>query len=271
MRGRFAVRLALIGLLAAGAVVGCSNNDESTGPQTGVLSIRIMDAPARFDQVNLVVTQVAVFRGSVLPADSDSVSGWEVLRTSAVTVDLVTLRNGGSLQLVVGRVPAGAYSMIRLKLGAGSTIVVDGTTYPLVVPSGMQSGLKIYGPFTVPADGTLDLVIDVDASRSVVQTGTGTYILHPVLRVVNASTTGAITGRVLPDTVETTVFATQAADTVTSTMTATNGHFTLGALPAGTYSLSFHPETAYRDTTVTGVSVTTGHVTTLSDLVLTPQ
>lgn len=74
MRGRFAVRLALIGLLAAGALGGCSNNDESTGPQTGVLSVRITDAPAQFDQVNLVVTQVAVFRGSTLPADSDSVS-----------------------------------------------------------------------------------------------------------------------------------------------------------------------------------------------------
>src|ERR1041385_5115176 len=87
MTGRFAVRLALIGLLAAGAVVGCSNDDSSTGPETGVLSVRITDAPAQFDQVNLVVTQVAVFRGSTLPADSDSVSGWSVIRTSSVTVD----------------------------------------------------------------------------------------------------------------------------------------------------------------------------------------
>ena len=86
MRGRFAVRLALIGLLAAGAVVGCSNNDEEAGPQTGVLSVRITDAPAQFDQVNLVVTQVAVFRGSTLPADSDSVAGWQVVRSSSVTV-----------------------------------------------------------------------------------------------------------------------------------------------------------------------------------------
>ena len=271
MRGRFAVRLALIGLLAAGALGGCSNNDESTGPQTGVLSVRITDAPAQFDQVNLVVTQVAVFRGSTLPADSDSVSNWTVIRTSSATVDLVTLRNGGSLQLVVGRVPAGTYSMLRLKLGAGSTVVVDGTTYPLTVPSGLQSGLKINGPFTVPADGTLDLVIDVDASRSIIQTGAGTYVLHPVLRVVNSATTGAIVGAVLPDSVETTVFALQAADTVTSTFTASNGHFTLGALPAGTYSVAFHPESAYRDTTLTGVSVTTGHITTLPTLTLTPQ
>ena len=271
MRGRFAVRLALIGLLAAGAVVGCSNNDEEAGPQTGVLSVRITDAPAQFDQVNLVVTQVAVFRGSTLPADSDSVAGWQVVRSSSVTVDLVTLRNGGSLQLVVGRVPAGTYSRMRLKLGAGSTVVVNGTTYPLIIPSGEQSGLKINGPFTVPANSTLDLVIDVDASRSIVQTGAGTYILHPVLRVMNSATTGAISGHVLPDSVSTTVFAMQAADTVTSTITTSTGRFTLGALPAGTYSVSFHPETAYRDTTITGVAVTTGHVTTLSNLVLTAQ
>src|SRR3954471_18066425 len=124
MGGRFAVRLALIGLLAGGAVVGCSNNDDESGPQTGVLSVRITDAPAQFDQVNLVVTEVAVFRGATLPADSDSVAGWQVVRSSSVTVNLVTLRNGGSLQLVVGRVPAGTYSRMRLKLGTGSTVVV---------------------------------------------------------------------------------------------------------------------------------------------------
>jgi uncharacterized protein DUF4382 len=224
-----------------------------------------------FDQVNLVVTQVAVFRGSAVPADTDSVSGWDVIRSSSATVDLVTLRNGGTLQLAVANVPAGTYSMMRLKLGAGSTVVVGGTTYPLVVPSGEQSGLKIQGPFTVPAGGTLDLTIDVDASRSIIQTGAGTYILHPVLRVVNSSTTGAISGRVLPDTVSTTVYAIQAADTVTSTFTNNDGRFTLGALPAGTYNVAFHPETAYRDTTLTGVAVTTGHVTTLSDMTLTHQ
>src|SRR5207253_10967118 len=107
--------------------------------------------------------------------------------------------------------------------------------------------------------------------RSIIHTGPGTYILHPVLRVVNSSTTGAIAGRVLPDSVQTTVFAIQAADTVTSTITATNGRFTLGALSAGTYSVSFHTEAAYRDTTIAGVAVTTGHVTTLSDVTLTHQ
>jgi hypothetical protein len=270
MRGRFTTYLALSVLLAAGALGGCSN-DDSTGPRTGTMSVRMTDAPSQYDQVNLVITQVSVHRGSTVPADSDSVSGWQVLSTSPMTVDLLTLRNGVFTQLAVATVVAGSYTQLRLKLGAGSTVVVDGVTHPLFVPSGLQSGLKIQGPFNVPGGGVADLLLDFDAARSIVLTGSGTYILNPVVRAVQSTNSGSIVGRVLPDTVQTTVFAIQAPDTITSTITASDGRFTLSALTAGTYALSFDPEPGYRDTTITGVAVTSGHVTDVADVQLTPQ
>ena len=62
--------------------------------------------------------------------------------------------------------PAGHCTQIRLKLGAGSNVVVDGVTYPLTVPSGLQSGYKLVGEFDVPASGLVELALDLDAARS---------------------------------------------------------------------------------------------------------
>jgi hypothetical protein len=115
------------------------------------------------------------------------------------------------------------------------------------------------------------VLVDFDAAQSIHQTGTGEYILDPVVRAVQSTNSGSISGRVLPDSVSTTVFAIQAADTITSTITASDGRYTLSALSAGTYALGFHPEGAYRDTTLTGVTVTSGHVTAVADVELTSQ
>jgi len=81
---------------------------------------------------------------------------------------------------------------------------------------------------------------------------------------------GAIAGHVSPDSVSTTVYAIQAADTVGSALTSA-GTFTVGALPAGTYSLAFHPATAYRDTTLANVAVSAGATTSVGTVQLTPQ
>jgi hypothetical protein len=95
--------------------------------------------------------------------------------------------------LGVTPVPAGHYTQIRLKLGAGSDVVVDGVTHALVVPSGMQSGLKLIHPFTVPPSGFVDLLLDFDAQHSVAQMGAGTWMLKPTIKITGSS--GATAGR----------------------------------------------------------------------------
>ncbi len=65
-------------------------------------------------------------------------------------------------------------------------------------------------------------------------------------------------------------YAIQGADTVGSALTS-GGDFTVSVLPVGTYSLAFHPGTAYRDTTIAGVAVTAGTTTNVGAVQLTPQ
>jgi len=256
-----AVSLALV------AFFGCSSHVSSPGGSMGEVRVRLTDAPGDFEHVNLVIREVAVHRSG-----ADSTGGWEVLaHDSSATYDLIALRNGVFAGLGSGLVPAGHYTQVRLKLGDGSTVVVDGVSHPLVVPSGLQTGFKLIGEFDVPAGGLVDLLIDFDAARSVHLTGSGRYMLKPTARVMAVSTAGAITGHVSPDSVVTGVVAISGPDTLQSTVTSAGGNFLLGSLPAGSYTVAFHPAAGWRDTSLTGVAVTAGNTTNVGEVTLTPQ
>jgi len=256
---------ALALLLPLALLAGCSD-DNPTGPGRGQLRVQMTDAPAEIQAVNLVVTEV-----SARTETSDTTSGWQILNATAQTYNLLSLQNGVFATIGDASVPAGTYTQVRLKLGAGSTIVVDGVTYPLTVPSGMQSGLKLNGSFNVPAGGTTDIALDFDASRSIIQNGAGDYILKPVVKIMGVSSAGAIKGVVQPAGVTTSIVAV-VADTLGTTVAAADGKFTLSVLPAGTYTLRFDPaSTAYRDTVLTGIVVSAGSTTDVDTVALTLQ
>ncbi len=249
------------------ALWGCSTGSSTTAtaPAFGTMAVHLTDSPADFSAIHLVVDEV-----SAHISDSDTTGGWMVLNDVPATYDLLALRNGVFTTIGVAKLPAGHYTQIRLKLGPGSNVVVGGVASPLKVPSGLQTGLKLIGEFDVPPNGLLDVALDFDAARSVILTGAGTYMLKPTVKVMTFSTAGAIRGKVLAAG-PTSVFAIQAADTVGTATTGADSTFVVSVLPAGTYSVAFHPSGAYRDTTITGVAVIAGHVTDVGNVPLSPQ
>jgi len=257
--------VALLGMLAVAGLSGCSNNPTSTS--LGTMNIQMTDAPGDFQAVNLVVTEVAV-------QHADGNGGWEVLQSGSRTYDLLQLRNGVFSTLGISQLPAGHYNQLRLKLGPGSNVVVDNTTHPLRVPSGLQSGLKLSGFFDVPARGRVDLGLDFDVARSISPTGDGSYTLNPVIRVVTISLLdnkpGAIHGVVAPTGAMASVFVILNADTVASSMNAADGQFKIVLLPAGTYQLAFHALEGYQDLIMDGVVVTMGATTEVGTVALSP-
>jgi hypothetical protein len=155
----------------------CSKEKNNGGSGTTTMRVNLTDAPAAYDSVNVDIEQVRVlFRGQ------DSSTGWMDLNTNAGIYNLLGLQNGVDTLLAAGTVPVDTLKEIRLVLGTDNSIVVGGINYPLTIPSGSESGLKI--KVNKKLNANLDsLLIDFDAALSIHQTGNGTYILRPVLRI----------------------------------------------------------------------------------------
>ena len=162
-------------LLATSVVVfACQKENSSESGGTGTLRIRMTDAPASYDEVNVDLQQVRVnFR--------DDSAGWVDLQTNAGIYNLLELQNGVDTLIAQGTVPMGTVKEIRFVLGDSNSIVVNGQPHPLTIPSGGSSGLKI--KINKKMASSLDsLLIDFDAALSVKEQN-GNYRLMPVLKV----------------------------------------------------------------------------------------
>lgn len=255
--------LVVAGVLGLLAALGCS---DSNSPEEGTLQVRLIDAPGDFDAVNIVIESVQVHTSG-----DDSTSGWHEVSSIPGVYDLMELRNGVSALLVDRQLPAGNYTQMRLILGTGSTVVVDSVTYPLTIPSGLTSGLKLNHNFTIDNDAVYEVTLDFDAARSVRVNGTGEYRLQPVIRTVANIVSGALHGTVLPVDARAVIEAASATDTLTAWADTLNGTFSLPVIREGIYNLTIAPTAgAYQDTVLFGVSVTRSQDTDIGTITLHP-
>lgn len=238
-------------------ITGCDVND-STVDETGQLSVQLTDAPGDYDAVYIDIQSVRIKPADVeedKETENGDDEGWITLNDDPVRVDLLELRNGDTIQLGEHELGTGMYNQIRLVLGPDNEVVVNGETYALTTPSAQQSGLKLNINTEIEEGERYNLLIDFNAGRSIVETGNQKYILKPVLRAVNLEETGSISGTVQPADFQTSVMAIMNEDTL-STITDTDGTFTIAGVTQGTYDVVFQPNSnAYSDTTITDVAV----------------
>lgn len=148
------------------------NNEETTE-----LTVRMTDAPFDATEVNVEILQVRVKF-----TDDDGPEGWYNLNTNAGIYNLLTLQNGIDTALAVGPVPLRRIKEIRFVLGNRNSILINNILYPLTIPSGSESGLKI--KLNKRLNARFDsLLIDFDAQMSIIQTGNGEYKLKPVIKL----------------------------------------------------------------------------------------
>jgi Domain of unknown function (DUF4382) len=250
---------------------GCSktnNNPVAVSENTGIMKITMIDSPANYDEVNIVIDSVQAHI-----SNGDSTSGWYTLNNVSATYDLLKLVNGAEAVIGEDTLPAGNYSQIRLYIGSGSNVVLQGQNSPinLTTPSGSQSGVKLNVDANIQAGFTYNLTLDFDAASSIVKTGSPTnpkYILKPVIRTAATATSGIIAGIVSPDTVSAFVWAKMGTDS-SSTSTDSTGGFKLYYLAPGTYDVYIAPkDTLFKVTTIIGVAVTASNTTNLGTVVL---
>jgi hypothetical protein len=243
--------------LSATLFFSCSKNESSAEQSKARLEVYLTDDPANYDEVVIDVQDVKINY-------SNDDNGWKSLsQVNRGSYDILQLVNDKDTILGKTDLDSGRIEQIRLILGPNNFVKVNGQTYALETPSAQQSGLKIKLNQDVNAGVLYKLLLDFDASRSIVKTGNGKYILKPVIRATMQTQGGSVKGYVLPDTFNTAVYAIQGTDTIAGTVTS-GGSYWIKGLNAGTYSLAFAPsDTAYNSQTKTGVSVTTSTVTTV--------
>ena len=158
-------------LLITGIIAACKKDNDATTD----LKIRLTDNPYNATEVNVDIQQVRVnFR--------DDSSGWIDLPTRAGVYNLLNYQNGIDTLIAQAIVPCATVKEVRFVLGNQNSIRIDNSLYPLTIPSGSESGLKI--KLNKQLHAHLDsLVIDFDAALSILQTGAGDYKLKPVLKI----------------------------------------------------------------------------------------
>ena len=131
---KIALYLALLTVFVTVVFISCSKNQSD---KTTTVKVRLTDNPFNAEEVNVDIQQVRV------KFSDDSIHGWTDLATHAGVYDLLGLQNGVDTLLAVGTIPTNVVKEIRFVLGANNSIKVAGIIYPLTIPSGSESGLKI--------------------------------------------------------------------------------------------------------------------------------
>lgn len=254
----------LIALLVAFGLTACSNGDG-----TGTMRVSLTDAPADYAEVNIEIHQVLVKENDDDDDDLDETedmdeeeledAGWKVVFNDTIAVNLLDYQNGATLDLGEVELETGRYNQVRLVLGDENNVVLNnGNTFQLDTPSGQTSGYKLLVQADIEEDQVYDLVIDFDASRSIVVTGNGSYKLKPVLKTANLTASGSISGTILPLDANPYVYAIAGTDT-SGTQADENGDFRIIGLDDETYKIEIKSTNeVYRDSTITDIEVEDG-------------
>ena len=276
--------------------ISCTDNDDKNRDY-GRLSVNLTDAPFPHDLVaeaNVTIFKIdARYKGdmdiiSEVEDNSDSSmiteekSSFVVLMEDEMEVNLLDLTNGVTKNLVDLDVPVGIYDLVRVYVKGVNVVLTDGSTFDLKVPSGEQTGIKIFIKPGLVVEGGLsaDLLLDFDVSKSFVAKGGGSnfenitgFNFKPVIKACNMSTAGTLSGKVTTLQEEVAVglkgaqVAVFAADTLnTTTFTDADGKYMVMGLMAGSYDVEVELST-YQKQSVADIEIVAGN-TTSQDFVL---
>ena len=241
--------LSCLVFMMAAFLAACGSSGDGGSSAPGSVSVSMTDAPAcGFDQVNVTVSKVRIHQSS---SADDKAAGWtDITLDPPRKINLLDFNDPTKPIHVepLGLAPLepGHYTQLRLVLVPNSgnsplanSVVLSGTNteIPLDTPSGVQSGIKLIHQFTVNSGQRVDLLLDFDACKSIVQTGNGKYKLKPVIHVIPFVLNG-INGFVDKTLTNVRVSAQQSGNIVRETgMNAQTGEFFLAHLDPGNYDV----------------------------------
>jgi len=257
---RFLSVLATGALLLAGCGGGASGTLPGGGASTASLSTKLIDGPFRTSGGTVTAVNIAIAKVEAIGSDG----GIQTLATFSPAQQVNLLNYVTSpLSLGTATIPAGTYKQLRFVLDTSSanntSVVVNGTTYPLSIPSATSagfggnsstdsgegqgtSGIKVNVNLTADAGQSYGFLIDFNAAESIVSAGaSGQWLMKPVLVAAAQAMAGSVSGTVKNNAgaavANAEVLAQQNGTTVNAGVTDSSGNFQINALPAGSYTL----------------------------------
>jgi hypothetical protein len=284
-------------LMLTGFAAACS---DSSGTGTGMLTVRLTDAPFPFSEISSVDVFISrVEARKTEPTDDEAADesdedGWTTVATPNALINLLDLSNGKTTNLGATTLSTGTYDGFRLIIdpSKSSMTLTDGTHPDIKFPSAGQSGIKVHldQPIELTENGSV-MTLDFDVGRSFVTRGNDArngFIFRPVVRAVAEDITGVVTGSVrantttgaaVPDaTVEVLTAGSLVTDTdpthvVRTAKTDANGDFRIAFLLPGTYVLRATPPAAsgFKPALLTGdLTIVSGTTTENQIIVVAP-
>ena len=250
----------------------------TTAPTTGTLGVNLTDASTTdYQAIYITVAEVAVHR--------DGGGDWDVVSSPNKTYNLLDLVNGVREQLGLATLPTGHYTQMRLILTdkpddslnilshkhpfGNYFIDQSDQSHELKIPSGLQSGIKIVRGFDINENQTTELLLDFDATKSIIEPGKNNkWLLKPTIKILDTVDYAIIEGGagasgVLVSAQVYTASAPNAEDQVTveaATVTDATGHYKLFVEPDTDYTVVGYKDGFTPFHTLTKIHTTPGNV-----------
>jgi hypothetical protein len=277
MKGTFILGFCAIGLMFLNSCNSTQNSNGTTNGQAqGNLRLIATDDPFPYHTVKSAIVYINGI-------DVRSTSGdFVTVSHDTVALELIDLRNGVTRVLSDLNVPPGSYDQIRLYVDSASITTSNDVVWPLKIPSGTESGLKINisPPIQVSTEISTDLILDFDISRSFNCQGNPKVLseiqgfhFKPVIRVSNLTTAGTLAGTIKTnsgtDSITTDDLPIEGAwvqviqndVVITTAVTDAAGKYQIIGIPAGNYQISFSAEN-HEIETEDSVDIPAGNVIT---------
>jgi hypothetical protein len=238
----------------------CGGGGSSDGVGTGTVSVGLTDSSTgKYLAIYVTIDEVQVNKND---SSSNGNSGWKTVATPMKTYNLLKLVNGVTEILGEDELEAGTYQQIRLIIGksaesennikgephpyANYVVLTDNSYVELKIPSGYQTGIKLVHNFEVEEGSFVELVLDFEACKSVVETGSEKYILKPTIKVIEMANKFSVFGEVTDIDTESPITGALvsaqisdglSASVVRSTLTSDEGQYSILLSPDQTYNI----------------------------------
>jgi hypothetical protein len=250
-------------LLTTTFLFACGGGGGGSDGGTGTLSVALTDSSCgSYAAIYVTIDEVQVNQSE------NGNSGWRTVAKPMKTYNLLKLINGVTEVLGDNELAAGVYHQIRLIIGkiaesenningvphpyANYVVFDDGSEEPLKIPSGYNTGIQLVHNYEVVENSSVELLLDFEACKSVVETGSGKYLLKPTIKVIDTLNKFAVFGDVTENNSNPVLHITSAlvsaqisdgrsASVVRSTLTSaesgTEGQYSILLSPGQTYNI----------------------------------